>query len=80
MTERLPKLLVIDFSWADYDDDIQNAVNRNLQRRYKILKINEFPIRTIVRKALHNHDDSAIHTDVSFSEGDTLAHVMWSRV
>lgn len=54
MAARLPKLLVLDFSWADYDDDdIQSAINRNLQRGYKILKINEFPIRTIVRKVLH---------------------------
>ena len=50
------------------------------QRGYKILKISEFPIRTIVRKVLHVYDDSPIHTDVSLGEGDTLAHVMWTRV
>jgi len=81
MTAKLPKLLVIAFSWADYDDDdIQSAINRNIQRGYKILKINEFPIRTIVRKVLHVYDDSPIHTDVSLGEGDTLSHVMWTRV
>lgn len=81
MAERLPKLLVLDFSWADYDDDdIQSAINRNIQRGYKILKINEFPIRTIVHKVLRVFDDKPIHAEVSLGEGDTLSHVMWTRV
>ncbi len=81
MTEQPPYLIILDFPWAKYAaDDIQCAIVQKLKRGYKILKINEFPIRTIVRKVLHVYDDSPIHTDVSLGEGDTLAHVMWTRV
>jgi hypothetical protein len=73
--------MIYDYSWNDFDEDqMANHMNAFCKQGYEVFKIPDLTIRTRVDKRLNDYDNSTMHDEHSFGDGDILQHQLWTRV